>query len=519
MALLRVFLRRKWLFMVPFVLCLGMAYGVIKIMQPVYESAGQLRVIAEGTSAHTIADVRGLLPNLRNLDRETLSQLRTIIYSPKFLAGIIENLDPDDLDILSGRPGKPGGIPEADRPGLRALANRLEHMIRISPGDEHIFTIRVRHTDPGLAYTLANDVINGFMAEEQATRLARSERTRDFLRTRRTVVEQNLAEARESLTRFRTDMLSNSLLGTVINERNISRAEIIMHRRLEQGDPPEAAALDALKSKVRDVLPDPAGALLQAMESKDIKAHLQLLESLEYDLLVSDLDGRTDARTSNPSLGSTRLELYRLLEVWTTANVPQATLRQAGDVVQYLYAGIYRHINTRNYQQLEDQIAAFRNFMTQQPDQAATLTSLQQEVDAAHQLLLSIDQDIRRQEMGIAAGMSEIGYSLELRRTPLQPRVPVEPDKMRLAMMGFVLALGIGLGLVVLAEMMDRSFKTIPQIEGALGVPVFGSLPSIDDTLFLKRGRRRILFWMLIVISIAVLAAVVFLWLYPRLTA
>ena len=41
------------------------------------------------------------------------------------------------------------------------------------------------------------------------------------------------------------------------------------------------------------------------------------------------------------------------------------------------------------------------------------------------------------------------------------PMAPIEPDKKKLAMMGFVLALGIGVGLVLLAEMLDRAGVTL----------------------------------------------------------
>ena len=51
---LRMFMRRKWLFMVPFVLCLSMAYVAIKTMDPVYESAGELRVIQQQTVSRAL---------------------------------------------------------------------------------------------------------------------------------------------------------------------------------------------------------------------------------------------------------------------------------------------------------------------------------------------------------------------------------------------------------------------------------------------------------------------------------
>ena len=55
--------------------------------------------------------------------------------------------------------------------------------------------------------------------------------------------------------------------------------------------------------------------------------------------------------------------------------------------------------------------------------------------------------------------MAEIGYRMVVRRDPILPGRPSEPDKFKLGVMGFVLSLALGIGLVVLAIMLDRSLK------------------------------------------------------------
>ncbi len=53
--------------------------------------------------------------------------------------------------------------------------------------------------------------------------------------------------------------------------------------------------------------------------------------------------------------------------------------------------------------------------------------------------------------------------------------------------------MGIGLGLVILALLLDRSFNTVEDIEKTLGVPVIGTLPLIQDDHFEQCGRGRCL--------------------------
>jgi len=84
--------------------------------------------------------------------------------------------------------------------------------------------------------------------------------------------------------------------------------------------------------------------------------------------------------------------------------------------------------------------------------------------------------------------------------------------------MGFLLSLGIGIGLVVLALLLDRSFTAVDDIERTLGLTVIGTLPMIQDDIFERKRKLRILRWVTIVLGILAIAAVGFLVVYPRLS-
>jgi hypothetical protein len=84
-------------------------------------------------------------------------------------------------------------------------------------------------------------------------------------------------------------------------------------------------------------------------------------------------------------------------------------------------------------------------------------------------------------------------------------------------LMGVILSLGIGLGLVILAIMLDRSFSSVESMEKALGVPVIGTLPMIRDEHFARKRTVRLLRWVTIVLGILAVGAVGFLVIYPRL--
>jgi succinoglycan biosynthesis transport protein ExoP len=120
--------------------------------------------------------------------------------------------------------------------------------------------------------------------------------------------------------------------------------------------------------------------------------------------------------------------------------------------------------------------------------------------------------------MNLQASLSEIGMQIRVRQKPVLSYKPVEPDKMKLMALGAILSLGIGLGLVVLAIFMDRSFTTVEQIERTLGLSVIGTLPTIQDDHFEKKKKIRIFRWAVIVLGILAIGAVGFLVIYPRLS-
>jgi Tfp pilus assembly protein PilN len=65
---------------------------------------------------------------------------------------------------------------------------------------------------------------------------------------------------------------------------------------------------------------------------------------------------------------------------------------------------------------------------------------------------------------------------------------------------------------------MNRSYKSLPEIEKALGVKVIGTLPLIETRLFSARRQLHPWIWTILIVSILVVAALGFLFIYPRVT-
>jgi uncharacterized protein involved in exopolysaccharide biosynthesis len=96
----------------------------------------------------------------------------------------------------------------------------------------------------------------------------------------------------------------------------------------------------------------------------------------------------------------------------------------------------------------------------------------------------------------IARGMEQTqrGERFKISEPAQLPEKPYKPNRIAIALIGFVLALGAGVGIAATREAMDRSVKTEDELNSLTGVPVF-SVISLMETDEERRARliRRIL--------------------------
>ena len=88
----------------------------------------------------------------------------------------------------------------------------------------------------------------------------------------------------------------------------------------------------------------------------------------------------------------------------------------------------------------------------------------------------------------------------------LPPRDPVAPNRLQILFLGVVLAIGLSIGAVLVAERLNTSFHTIDEVRALVGVPALGRVPLIQTRVETRRKRRRA-----VVATISALAALLFI--------
>ena len=514
MLLLRAFWRRKLLFFIPLILCLSMAVVIIRTMTPIYQSSGQLQIKFNTMNSSLIQDPSRRYGRARNIDAVAYHEMNMLLTSPEFMELMVRELGLHEALRESVPDSVAVGMSE-DKIVRRAM-RRLRSIVKIKRDGDRLFRIAVRDPDPERAYKLAFYLVNRFVEEYRASQMAASTSTRDFLERQLEFYKTDLKEAERALLDFQTNQASAALVDNPINAGNLNTAENNLTEVKERYEGQDATELAENGRIVRGILGSTPSASSYAADLA-IRATISEMEDLGLKIHLYE-EGDRNANDLETRLGLLRVRLSQRIEELVAVNMPNLASRERNQVSQYIYFSLFRSGKKRVIDLMENKIYEFRRFAASRPGQSARIAELHDDVDRARGLVQTIEGEITQQTMNLEASLSEIGMQIKVRQRPHLSRTPVEPDKMKLMALGAILSLGIGIGLVVLAIFLDRSFTTVEQIERALGLKVIGTLPTIQDDHFEKKKKIRVLRWAVIVLVILALGAVGFLVIYPRLS-
>ena len=513
--MLRLFWRRKWLFIIPFILCFSMAVVVIKTMTPIYYAPGKIQVIMRNSETRLLNDPsRQFGARQRDIDKRAQEEIALLLFDPAFLETLVRDLqlhvDPEWLGPVDPE------NPRNEAGAIRAAARKLHGRLRMEAVASRVFEIGVRHENPDKSLRMGQYIINKYIEEFRASQVAQRSETRDFLEGQLKDYQEDLVRAERELNDFMTGMAANTLVGGSINAINLALVEENQARLRTRHSGPDQSELARAEQGVRALVGTgfsvgPYGA------EPHVAAMVREMRDLSLDELQTSPDD-PDFDDLQTRLGLIRVRLNSQIEQLVQQDFPNLSFMDRNQISQFVFQSLSRQANQWVINKTQEEIRAFRDFTTQQPVQSARLAELQEKVDAARELVQTLQEAVTQQTMNLEASRNMIGFQLRLRQKPAYPDSPVEPNKMRLLMLGFALSLGLGGGLVVLAMFLDRSFRSIDQIETTLGLKVIGTLPVIVDDHFEMKKKRRILRWATMIVGVIAVAALFFLIIYPRLS-
>lgn len=491
-GILEVVRRRRLLALLPFLFVLTAAVSVAFFLPGVWTSRALVLIDQQQVPESFVR------PTVTGDVETQLLTLSHAILSRARLARIIEE---SHLYPRLRRSRGVDGLVERMRRDIRIeLQNDLDTRGRPREARTIAFTIGYTTTNPRVAMAVANRLADLYVEENVKYRARQAVGTSEFLesqlgevRGRLQAQERRIAdykernmgelpEQREANLRTMERLQAQLQLAYESNRRANERRQLITRSLAEldltSGALTAAAPSAAESAAARLSLLRQELAQLQTRASDkypDVIALKDQIRVLEQRAAAEAAPARP-ARREGPELKAAPQNPY-VMSLMQQLDQASVEAKATGEEI----AGLHR------------QIAVYQRRIENTPRREQELALITRDHETTRDLFRSLLA--KRGEAGIAADLehSDKGASFRVIEPAAMPERPVGPNRVRLLLLGVVLALAASAVAVVLAEQVDTSYRTVEEVRSTVAVPVLSTIPKItteQDRARVVRQRR-----------------------------
>ena len=463
----RIARRRIPYVVAPFLVLAMVAVSVVLLLPPIYRSIGTVAVESQQIPADL---VRSTVPGSAD---ERIGYIKQIVMTDARLEEIIRRfgLYPEEM---------------ASWPTPRVIQKLREHVIVEAVRDAYAsqstiaFTVAFDHTDPETARNVASELVDLFLAENARTRSARATETAAFLRqeTERLsnltrTLDQKVAEFKrrnsdalpEHLD-LRVGMLQKVEFDLRAVQRDIAAGE--QERRFLE------TQLDTLTARP---------PVQRAVPAAEMTAE-ERLEVLKADLAsasASYTEAHPDIARLKRMIAQMEAELAR--QGRGTTSVDEAPPRdpERAQLVAKIASADTRLASLRDQEtELSARMATLQAQILKTPEVEQGLRQISFDYESASKEYDDVRSKLQQAELAENLESEQMAERFVLLEPPTVPVSPDRPNRLKFLALAILLALGGGLGVAFVAEMLDNRVQD-PQILTALmGERPLAVLPYIE---------------------------------------
>lgn len=459
--------------------CAVLAASVLVVlkMPRVYQSTGTLLV--EGPPIATEV-VRSAVPG--NAEQLVLALRQRIMTRESLLRIATEH---QVFDTAQG-----GGLKDTD------VANAMRANIDVNvlignmpswerPTNNFAFTVSFQHGKPEKALEVTSALIQLFLKSSVQERVRQASRANDFLSQEADRVKSQLEDLERRIAAYKRAQGSATSDGQAMALASIQSLE----SDLRAAEREHRLALDQLQTLQVEL----AGARAGVLAPGTVTTTGPSIAEQELERARSELARMRGVSTEDhPDVRALRRKidlLERALRDETAAVTParEAIVAQKKLAVSRLEA--QRDTAKARAELLADQQKSLRSAINQQrslvsraPQVERDLAALQRDHDAARVKY----EDLRAKQMSAQVVENlegeQQGERFKLLEPPLMPEYPIKPDRKKLLLTGFLLALAAAAGVVVLLEIIFARVRGVNSVTALTGQRPMVVIPYITST-------------------------------------
>lgn len=464
--------RRKWFIIAPFLVIMPITIFLCFTLPKIYKASTTILVIPQKVPDDFVRSTVTMNPSeyLNVISQEIMSRTRLekVIHELSLFPVLIDKVPVENLIAIMRRNIKVDVHSGRNR-GVSS------------------FAISYISKDPQTIAPTANRLASLFIEENLKSREQQAKKTTEFLTSELKVLNTKLEEQEKKIGDFKQRNLGSLPEQREANLRMLDQL-ILQRQRItdELNDVENRKFLLQQQLLQSDSLFSPASNEQRVFAAGSLPARIN-----ETKRRITELQNKyTD---NHPDVISAKTELQKLLaqlKSGTTEPQEEGDNSLEGGINQQLLALNLEIKTLKNEDRIiKGKMREYQSRVEMAPkleQQLASLTRDYQNTKSAYDELMKKRLEAEQAEK---LEISQQGEQFRVLDPAKVPYKPFKPNRPRILLMGFILALGLGGGLVVLLEYLDQSFYSVNDLESYLGLPVLASIPLVPSVSKQKREK------------------------------
>ena len=501
---LRVFWRRKWLFIIPLLVCLVGGIAIAAWLPVEYESYAVLETVLAGPGMADQMQPINAGREVRNIRQVMLSRapVREVLLSHKVDMG--EEINPDDDQQI------------------QRLIRKVQRHTRISAASGRFLKVSFRSPKAERNALLVNELVKKYVGEDRDEATKRAKFDRNWFQERYDKAKMRLSEIEREIQQFQQNnpRLPETIPEAVRNYDDAIAREDALREQIDELEPVLAdrkrkltEADDELKGLDETIIvevplpqnPEAVAALQRARgleeQFRQIKKRYTPAHRLwqkykeELDLAVAHL-AKFD------------MDLTAASDRVPKPNPKYLECEKRKDSLEKAVQGLEKKVEGFGKKRLAQNKLANELYRvkTKAPELLQRKKTLLEESDGMRASVHDYRKRLSAAEREYQRLTTE-AYStkFKVREYARVDRNPVRDTKVKIVLLAVLLGALIGAGLIVFMEYLDQTLKTVDDARECLGLPALGVIPAI----FTPRDYRRRLWFRVLAVSSALFVVAV----------
>jgi uncharacterized protein involved in exopolysaccharide biosynthesis len=476
--------KRRWLLILPFVLAVAAAYGGSFLLTEKYQSRVQILVKEGevlGPEFRGIASATGMDAVRTERDLRLWQQsVKSEILSPATLLKVINQMeladDPDVRAEVRELAAKYPQYSERDLINIQLIRKLQDDYVKIGFQGQNVVVISCDSEKPLEARGMAEIMADYFREEQIRADLLSIRAVQEFSTEQLTIykkewedAEAELADFKKSYTRVNVGQkVSEKILDGMTSE--IDQTKLYMEDFADQRNFVAVALVDAGVDTSMLVLSEELVGYTSTLSGFTMQKASLMERYPRTDPKVLEVIGRF-----NRGIDSLPAYCRR-----TASNLyPNPDLTLLEQTAEYLALSVKIDLAIQGQVILAKTLEKLKYRLTKWPDYEIELERMEQKANTKKDIYLKFNTQLLGSRINEDAFRKEAENRYKIIEPATLPLAPIYPDRFKIVVLGCALGLILGVGAVLLAEVLDNSLRDISETESYLGFKVLGTIPRI----------------------------------------